>query len=179
MPSAAWISSSSLSMFSASSRTGTTTESSGEVSAMTSGRLLSRVPAGAYRSGEPSGGRTAGRSRGPVALPPGMRKSARRRTLDWRLVMTIQLPPSKLFIAGDWRPAADGRTIPVFNPSDGESFTTIARGVAVDIDTAVTAARAAAVGAWGRMTAVERGRLLLKLARAVQDDHDTIARLES
>ncbi|MBL8699265.1 MAG: aldehyde dehydrogenase family protein [Alphaproteobacteria bacterium] len=89
------------------------------------------------------------------------------------------LPPPKLFIAGDWRAASDGRSIDVVNPSDGEKFTTIARGLAADVDTAVKAARAAAEGAWGRMPAVERGRLLLKLARAVQDNHETIARLES
>jgi len=93
--------------------------------------------------------------------------------------MTVMLPPSKLFIAGNWRAAADGRAIGVVNPSDGEAFTTIARGLAGDIDAAVTAAREAADGAWGRTSAVERGRLLMKLARAVQDDHDTIARLES
>jgi aldehyde dehydrogenase (NAD+) len=93
--------------------------------------------------------------------------------------MSVMLPPSKLFIAGDWRAAADGRAIDVVNPSDGAAFTTIARGLASDIDAAVAAARAAAEGAWGRMPAVERGRLLLKLARAVQDNHETIARLES
>jgi aldehyde dehydrogenase (NAD+) len=93
--------------------------------------------------------------------------------------MTVVLPPAKLFIAGDWRASADGRVIDVVNPSDGAAFTTIARGLATDIDAAVAAARAAAEGAWGRMPQVERGRLLLKLARAVQDDHETIARLES
>jgi aldehyde dehydrogenase (NAD+) len=93
--------------------------------------------------------------------------------------MSVMLPPAKLFIAGDWRAAADGRAIDVVNPSDGAAFTTIARGLASDIDAAVAAARAAAEGAWGRMPAVERGRLLLKLARAVQDNHETIARLES
>ena len=93
--------------------------------------------------------------------------------------MTVTLPPAKLFIAGDWRASADGRAIDVVNPSDGAAFTPIARGLASDIDAAVAAARAAAEGAWGRMPQVERGRLLLKLARAVQDDHETIARLES
>jgi aldehyde dehydrogenase (NAD+) len=93
--------------------------------------------------------------------------------------MTVMLPPPKLFIAGAWKEAGDGRTIDVINPSDGEAFSRIARGLASDIDAAVKAARAAVDGAWGRMPAVERGRLLLKLARAVQDSHETIARLES
>ena len=93
--------------------------------------------------------------------------------------MPIVLPPSKLFVAGAWCEALDGRAIDVVNPSDGAAFTTIARGGAADVDAAVRAARVAAEGAWGRMPAVERGRLLLRLARAVQDDHETIARLES
>ena len=58
--------------------------------------------------------------------------------------MTVALPPAKLFIAGDWRASADGRAIDVVNPSDGAAFTTIARGLAADIDAAVAAARAAA-----------------------------------
>jgi aldehyde dehydrogenase (NAD+) len=58
-------------------------------------------------------------------------------------------------------------------------FAAIARGGARDVDAAVRAARAAAEGAWGRMPAAERGRVLTRLARAVQDDHETIARLES
>ena len=93
--------------------------------------------------------------------------------------MTPDLPPSRNLIAGAWRDAADGRRIDVVDPSDGAVFATIARGTDTDIDAAVRAARAAADGAWGRMPAVERGRLLLRLARAVQDDHATIAALES
>jgi len=57
--------------------------------------------------------------------------------------MTLMLPPPKLFIAGSWREAADGRTIDVINPSDGEAIARIARGLARDVDDAVAAARAA------------------------------------
>ena len=92
---------------------------------------------------------------------------------------TLTLPPAKLLIDGSWVPAADGRTLPVVNPSDGETFAALARGGAADIDRAVKAAHAALAGAWGRLTATERGRLLLRLAQAVSDDHETIARLEA
>ena len=95
-----------------------------------------------------------------------------------RLSEQLGLPPAQILIDGRWR-AAEAGTIPVVNPSDGEAFTTIARGQARDIDDAVRAARAALDGAWGRMPAVERGRLLMKLAQAVQDNHDTLARLEA
>ncbi|MEY4678610.1 MAG: hypothetical protein RLZZ276_259 [Pseudomonadota bacterium] len=93
--------------------------------------------------------------------------------------MTTRIPPAMLFVAGEWRAAADGRSIDVVNPSDGAAFASIARGGAADVDAAVRAARDAAEGAWGRMPAVERGRLLARLARLVQDDHEAIARLES
>lgn len=92
--------------------------------------------------------------------------------------MTIALPPPKLLIGGRWLDAPAG-SIPVINPSDGEEFTRIANGRANDIDTAVRAARAALDGPWGRMTALERGRLLLKLSRAVQDDAEVLAKLEA
>ena len=88
------------------------------------------------------------------------------------------LPPSQLLIGGTWREAEAG-DIPVVNPSDGEVFARIARGQQRDIDAAVKAAHAAMEGAWGRMTATERGRLLMKLARAVQDHQDELTRLEA
>ena len=89
-----------------------------------------------------------------------------------------RLPPTRLLIDGKWREAEAG-SIAVVNPSDGEAFTQIARGQQRDIDAAVRAARAAMDGAWGRMPAVERGRLLMKLARAVDDHRDELTRLEA
>ena len=92
--------------------------------------------------------------------------------------MTVVLPPPQLLIGGRWLDAAAG-SIAVINPSDGEPFARIARGESRDIDAAVRAARVAIDGAWGRMPALERGRLLMKLAQAVQDDHETLSRLEA
>ncbi|MBL8688337.1 MAG: aldehyde dehydrogenase family protein, partial [Rhodospirillaceae bacterium] len=65
-----------------------------------------------------------------------------------------------VLIGGRWQAPASGATLPVVNPSDGEIFTKIARGAAEDVDRAVRAAHKAMDGAWGRMPAVERGRLL-------------------
>ncbi|MGQ0662356.1 MAG: aldehyde dehydrogenase family protein [Pseudomonadota bacterium] len=89
------------------------------------------------------------------------------------------MPPSRLLIDGAWRAAQGGETIAVLNPSDGEEFARIARGRAADIDAAVRAARAARDGPWGRMPALERGRLLTRLGRAVEDRHAELARLEA
>jgi aldehyde dehydrogenase (NAD+) len=82
------------------------------------------------------------------------------------------------FIAGKKRAAATGATIPVVDPSDGQPFATIARGTRDDIDAAIAAARAAAEGAWGRMAAMERGRILARLAQRILDRHEELAALE-
>jgi aldehyde dehydrogenase (NAD+) len=87
------------------------------------------------------------------------------------------------FIDNRWIEARSGQSIDVIDPSDGKPFAKIARGNAADIDAAVRAARAAygecGDGAWGRLTATERGRLLARLSRAVLDHLEELARLES
>ena len=87
------------------------------------------------------------------------------------------------FINNRWIASTTGQTIDVVDPSDGQPFARIARGTAADIDAAVTAARQAVGealdGPWGRTTATERGRLLMKLAAAVSSHHEELAQLES
>ncbi|MFL5314996.1 MAG: aldehyde dehydrogenase family protein [Microvirga sp.] len=82
-------------------------------------------------------------------------------------------------IGGRRLPAAGDRTIDVLCPSDGKPFAAIARSGAADIDAAVKTARAAFDGAWGRLTATERGRLLLRLGEAVAARVDELGALES
>ncbi len=89
------------------------------------------------------------------------------------------IPISENLIGGVSRPAGDARTLDVLCPSDGLPFARIARSGAVDVDAAVGAARAAFDGAWGRFTAIERGRLLMKLGQAIADNSAELAALES
>ncbi len=84
-----------------------------------------------------------------------------------------------LLIDGQWRAASDGQTIDVLNPCDARVFTTIDRGTAADIDAAVKAAQKALDGAWGRMTATERGRILMKFAELIVRHADEIAQIEA
>ncbi|MFG1398038.1 aldehyde dehydrogenase family protein [Roseixanthobacter pseudopolyaromaticivorans] len=85
-----------------------------------------------------------------------------------------------VFINNAWRPAASGRTVPVYAPADGKVFAEIAAGTAPDVDAAVKAARAAVEeGAWGRLSATERGRLLVKLGIAIADHAEELALLEA
>ena len=82
------------------------------------------------------------------------------------------------FIANQSQAAQDHRWIDVLDPSDGQVFDQIPRSQAADIDQAVQAARAAFEGPWGRLTAVERGRLLMALSRKVSEHADELAALE-
>lgn len=70
-------------------------------------------------------------------------------------------------------------TIACIDPSTGEAFDSIPRGTAADIDAAVAAARAAFEGAWGRLTAAERGRLMHRLSTLILEHADALAVLES
>jgi aldehyde dehydrogenase (NAD+) len=91
----------------------------------------------------------------------------------------IPFDSTQIFIGGQWRACADRRTLPLVNPSDGSALAEIARGGAADIDAAVQAAQAALVGDWGRLTAAERGRLLMRMSALVQQQADELARLEA
>jgi len=86
--------------------------------------------------------------------------------------------PRRNLVAGEHCAAASGRTLDVLDPSDGQVFTTLPRSDARDIDAAVTAARAALHGPWGRLTATERGRILMRLSEAIQRHHDELSDLE-
>ncbi len=83
------------------------------------------------------------------------------------------------FIAGEWTPGASGETLPVLDPSTGEVFDQLQRGNAADVDRAVAAARAALEGDWGRMTAVDRGRVLSRMSQIILSRSEELAQLEA
>lgn len=87
--------------------------------------------------------------------------------------------PSLCLIGGQWRPAGTAETLPLTNPSDGKEICRIPRGGPDDIDAAVRAAQAAITGDWGRMTALERGRILTRIGQLVLDRVDDLARIEA
>ncbi len=92
----------------------------------------------------------------------------------------ILQPARGIYIDNGWQPGASGKTIDVLAPADGLRFAQIAAGSAVDVDLAVMAARRALDhGAWGRMSALERGRLLLRFAGVIEDHAEALAQLEA
>lgn len=84
-----------------------------------------------------------------------------------------------LLIDGRWVAATSGQTIDVINPCDAKAYATIDRGTAADIDLAVKAARRALDGAWGNLTATERGRILVKAGELILKNSEEIAQIES
>ena len=83
------------------------------------------------------------------------------------------------FIGNRWVAPVAGATLPMVDPSDGQPFAAIASGTAVDVDAAVRSARHAYDGVLGRLAPVEKGRLLAKLAHAIQDHADELAFIEA
>jgi len=82
------------------------------------------------------------------------------------------------WIDGAERSAQSGRTIDSTDPRDGSHVATIARSNESDVAVAAAAASAAAAP-WRRMRPIERGRLLLALSRAIEDQSARLAELES
>ncbi|MFN0183724.1 MAG: aldehyde dehydrogenase family protein [Aquabacterium sp.] len=91
----------------------------------------------------------------------------------------FEFPTDEMLIGSRWCQAADGRTLLLTDPSDGSPLAPIARGGGADIDAAVDAAQAALDGPWGRMTAAERGRLLMRMSALVLEQADALALLEA
>ena len=85
---------------------------------------------------------------------------------------------TRLFIGGEFVDAAQGGRIPVINPHDNSTLAEISEASPADVDRAVSAARKA-FPAWKRLSASDRGHLLLKLADAIDADSDSLAQLEA
>jgi aldehyde dehydrogenase (NAD+) len=74
--------------------------------------------------------------------------------------------------------ASSERTLPVIDPSDGQQYDTIQRGTPEDIAAAVKAARECYEGPWSKLSAAERGRLLMRLSLKVAERADELAAIE-
>ena len=84
------------------------------------------------------------------------------------------------YINGQWVSSSSGETFPVYDPSTEEVIAHVAAATAADVDKAVKAARAAFdSGPWAQTTAVDRGRILFKLAEKIRQNSAMLAELES
>lgn len=118
-----------------------------------------------------------------TAVPPGERKL--------RIGEGLALAPARegnpvkidstyqLFIGGKFVPASNGKTFATINPATEEKLADVALATPADVDSAVRAARRAYDGAWGKMPARERGKILFRIARLIQEQARELAVLES
>src|SRR5690242_16472355 len=85
---------------------------------------------------------------------------------------------TELFINGEFVPAEDRKTAPTLNPHDNTKIADVAQAGKADVDKAVKAAQAA-FPKWSSMAAMDRGRILLKLADLIEENADELSTLES
>jgi aldehyde dehydrogenase (NAD+) len=81
------------------------------------------------------------------------------------------------YIAGKFTPPRSGRYLDDFDPVTGNKIADVARGDATDVDVAVAAAKAA-FPAWSDRRPIERGRILLDIARKMRERMKDLAALE-
>jgi aldehyde dehydrogenase (NAD+) len=85
----------------------------------------------------------------------------------------------RLFIDGEWVDAANRKTFAVYNPATGDVLTEVAEAGAAEVDAAVQAARRAfEAKTWRNIDATDRGRLIWKLADAIEARSAELVKLE-
>jgi aldehyde dehydrogenase (NAD+) len=91
-----------------------------------------------------------------------------------------RVEPGKLLIGGEW--LATSRSFDSINPATGEVITQVAEAGPAEVDRAVKAARKAfdeRGGAWQKMSASDRGKLLWRLADLLEKNIEEFAELET
>jgi aldehyde dehydrogenase (NAD+) len=86
---------------------------------------------------------------------------------------------AKLFIADEWVAPESGATFATIDPSTEEPIQAVARAGARDVDRAVQAAHRAMSGPWREMAPADRGKLLFRLADAIEAATAELALIET
>lgn len=86
----------------------------------------------------------------------------------------MSYPNTQLLIDGQWQDAADGRTLPVFNPATGAEIGRVAHAGIADLDRALAAAQKG-FEAWRDVPAIERGRIMRRAAGLMRERAEGIA----
>jgi betaine-aldehyde dehydrogenase len=87
---------------------------------------------------------------------------------------------TKMYLNGEWFDSVSGNMREIVYPCTGEVIAKVTEGSAEDVKLAVDAARSAFDrGEWPGTPAAERGRLIEKLADKVEENRESLARLES
>src|SRR3712207_2945237 len=85
-----------------------------------------------------------------------------------------------MWIGNSWVPAQGGATRDIINPTTGSVLAKVAEATAADVRRAVDQARSAFdSGPWTKMTALERGKILFKIAEGIRGRAEELARTDS
>jgi len=99
---------------------------------------------------------------------------------DWHAAAAILRPDGRMFIGGERRASVSGEAFAKHSPIDGRWLAEVARGQAVDIDLAVSAARQAfEAGHWAAQAPAQRKRVLQCFAAGILAAQDELALLET
>ncbi len=85
-------------------------------------------------------------------------------------------PNVQLHIAGTWRDAEGGRTIPVLNPATEEQIGTVAHASQGDLDAALAAA-AKGFAIWSQTSAFDRAKIMRRAAALLRERTPAITTL--
>ncbi len=97
---------------------------------------------------------------------------------DWLALRADTKLPTGMWIDGRSAAAADGATLPLISPRDGEILTHLPAAGAQDVARAVRSARAAFdSGVWSRISPRERGETLIRWADLLEAHRDEMALL--
>jgi betaine-aldehyde dehydrogenase len=85
-----------------------------------------------------------------------------------------------MYVGGKFTPASDGGTRKLINPSNGDVVAVVVEGTKEDAERAIRAARDAFDnGPWADTPALERAKLLFKLADKIDEHFTELSRLET
>ena len=85
-------------------------------------------------------------------------------------------PDTQLFINGEWRGGAEGKSIEVVNPATGQVIGRVAHATRADLDAALEAVERG-FGVWSATSAFERSKTMRKAAELLRERADKIARI--
>lgn len=88
----------------------------------------------------------------------------------------MNYPNTQLLIGGQWQDAADGRTLPVYNPASGAEIGRVAHAAISNLDRALEAAQSG-FEIWRYRPALERQKIMRGAAALMRERCDSIANL--
>jgi len=100
-------------------------------------------------------------------------------TTSARTSRSEELQRYQMLVGGEWIEASSGATFESVDPYTGRTWATIPEASDGDVDIAVKAAQRALDGPWGRMTGVERARLIRRLAEEIDAHAEQLAVTET